>query len=56
MLVSSELANIPSVERLVDIWAERYLPHLPEINLADDPVLRDKLRHAAAVSGRIETV
>jgi len=55
MLVSSELAHVPSVERLVSIWAERYLPRLSELDLADSPADRDELRRMSTVSGRVET-
>ncbi|MGB5974631.1 MAG: hypothetical protein WBG38_15005 [Nodosilinea sp.] len=55
MLVSSQLAQVPSVERLVDLWAERYLPRLSKLGLADDPGVRDALRSASASSGRAQT-
>lgn len=54
MLVSSQLTRSPSVERLVNIWAERYLPHLNNLVLAENPGVRDELRSASKASGRAQ--
>ncbi|MBD0334448.1 MAG: hypothetical protein ICV62_03070 [Cyanobacteria bacterium Co-bin13] len=56
MLVSSQLSQVPTVERLVDIWADRYLPNLSISSLGNDPSMRSDLREASSPDGRAQTV
>lgn len=55
MLVSTQLVGVPTVDRLVEIWSNRYLPDLSTLPLADDPLIREELRHASSSAGRAET-
>ncbi|HEY9881268.1 MAG TPA: hypothetical protein V6D29_22625 [Leptolyngbyaceae cyanobacterium] len=56
MLVSSQLFQAPTVERLVTIWTDRYLPDLSILSLDRDPLIRSQLREAASQTGRAQTV
>jgi Phycobilisome protein len=56
MLVSSQLSQTATVERCVQIWANRYLPDLSQLPIGDDPAARQALRLAAAPAGRSQTV
>lgn len=56
MLVSSQLSQVPTVESLVSLWAERYLPNLSRLPLGDDPEVRHELRETASRKGRAQTV
>lgn len=55
MLVSAQLSQVPTVDRLVSIWADRYLPNLSVLSIGDDPLIRSELRDAASPSGRART-
>ncbi|MBD0266947.1 MAG: hypothetical protein ICV77_01510 [Cyanobacteria bacterium Co-bin8] len=55
MLVSSQLSQVPTVERLVNIWADRYLPNLSILSLGNDPSMRSELREASSQNGRAQT-
>ncbi|NER83891.1 MAG: hypothetical protein F6K42_30980 [Leptolyngbya sp. SIO1D8] len=54
MLVSSQLSEVPAVERLVNIWAARYCPDLSVLSVGSDPVVRHQLREAASENGRVQ--
>lgn len=56
MLVSSQLSQVATVERCVQIWANRYLPDLSPLSIGNDPAAREALRLAAGPAGRSETV
>lgn len=56
MLVSSQLLQVPTVEQLVDIWADRYLPNLSILSISNDSSIRRDLRDAASPIGRTQTV
>jgi Phycobilisome protein len=56
MLVSAQLSGVPTVERLVPIWADRYLPDLSLLPIGDDALIRRQLREAALSSGRAQMV
>lgn len=55
MLVSSKLSQVPTVERLVKIWADRYLPDLSTLSIGNDPLIRSELRDASLPKGRAQT-
>lgn len=55
MLVSSQLSQVPTVENLVSLWADRYLPDLSRLPIGDDPEVRHQLREAASKQGRTQT-
>lgn len=56
MLVSSQLSQVPTVDRLVSLWADRYLPNLATLPLSEDASVRHQLRIAASANGRAQTV
>lgn len=56
MLVSSQLSQVPTVEHLISLWSDRYLPNLSSLGIGDQPLVRNQLRRAATQSGRAETV
>lgn len=56
MLVSSQLSQVPTVERLVELWADRYLPDLSLLSLGRDVLARKELRQVSTPSGRAATV
>ena len=55
MLVSAELVRVPTVDRLVKIWSDRYLPDLSPLPLGNEPSVLHELRHAASRAGRTQT-
>lgn len=55
MLVSAQLAQVPTVDRLVKLWADRYLPDLFALPLGEDPSTLRKLREASSAAGRSQT-
>jgi hypothetical protein len=54
MLISSDLRSYPTVERLIQIWVERYAPQIPFS--VKHPVIYDTLIQIASPEGRLETV
>ncbi len=56
MLVSSQLSQTPTVERLIHIWADRYLPDLSPLSIGTDSAARNALRDASSSNGRAQTV
>lgn len=56
MLVSSRLSQDQTVEHLVSIWANRYLPNLSILPIADKASIRRELREATSPEGRTQTV
>lgn len=55
MLVSAELAQVPTVNRLVKLWSDRYLPDLSSLTIDGDSLITTELREATSLSGRIRT-
>lgn len=56
MLVSSSLVEVPTVNRLVELWSNRYLPNLTASSLGHSATAHDELRHASSAKGRAQTV
>jgi Phycobilisome protein len=56
MLVGSQLSQVPTVERLVTLWGDRYLPDLSILSIGNDPHVRNELRKASSPVGRTQTV
>ncbi|WOD38546.1 hypothetical protein [Nodosilinea sp. E11] len=56
MLVSSSLIEVPTVNRLVELWSNRYLPNLKTLPLGQDTQIHNELRHASSAQGRAETL
>lgn len=56
MLVSAQLSQVPTVDHLVHIWADRYLPDLSGLSIGNDPLIRSELRDASSPNGRSRTV
>ncbi|MGJ3245608.1 MAG: hypothetical protein ACFE0I_05965 [Elainellaceae cyanobacterium] len=55
MLISTHLAEIPSVKSLVKLWAERYTPDVSLLSQNQDPLVYRALVQAASQEGRIVT-
>lgn len=55
MLVSTRLAKVSSVDRLIKVWANRYVPDVLSLPLRQDPSLRSALITAASPEGRAAT-
>ncbi|NER78898.1 MAG: hypothetical protein F6K42_04835 [Leptolyngbya sp. SIO1D8] len=53
--MSSQLSEIPAVERLANIWSARYLPDLSALPISNDPAVRQQLREAASGGSRTQT-
>jgi len=56
MLVGSQLSQVPTVECLVTIWGDRYLPNLSTLSIGNDPLIRNELRETSSPAGRTQTV
>lgn len=56
MLVSSSLVEVPTVNRLVELWSNRYLPSLSTLSLGHSATAHDDLRYASSAKGRAQTV
>ena len=54
MLISSQLSEVPTVERLINIWAARYLPDLSVLPIGNNPLVRNELRAASSENGRTQ--
>lgn len=55
MLVVPRSLQTPSVKHLVKIWAERYMPILPDLSSTTDPLSLSSLFEAASSEGRAFT-
>ena len=55
MLVSSQLSEVPTVQRLVTIWAARYYPDLSLLPIDIDPLTRRQLQKDSSLEGRTRT-
>lgn len=54
MLISSDISHAPTVQKLTEIWAERYQPQLPLS--AQSPFFANALAQAVSPEGRRQTV
>lgn len=55
MLVSSQLSHVPTVELLVEIWADRYLPNLSTLPIGTNFLIRHEVRETSSHAGRAKT-
>ncbi|NJP12604.1 MAG: hypothetical protein HC866_26665 [Leptolyngbyaceae cyanobacterium RU_5_1] len=55
MLVKTELAQTPSVKRLVKAWSQLYTLNFQSIALTQDPSFYTKLTEAISLEGRVKT-
>lgn len=55
MLVSSQISQVPSVQRLVNIWAARYHPNLSLLPLGRDAQVRSQFQADSSSEGRTQT-
>jgi hypothetical protein len=55
MLVSAKLVGVPTVDRLVKIWSDRYLPDLSALSIGSNPSILGELRQASSSAGRVQT-
>ncbi|NJP10037.1 MAG: hypothetical protein HC866_11605 [Leptolyngbyaceae cyanobacterium RU_5_1] len=55
MLIKTELANDPSVNRLIQAWNQLYTPNFDALALSQDPSLCIKLAEAVSPAGRAKT-
>ncbi|NET38138.1 MAG: hypothetical protein F6K19_40085 [Cyanothece sp. SIO1E1] len=56
MLVSSKLSQVPTVQRLVNIWAARYFPNLSLLPISKEPLIWSELQDASSAKGRTHTI
>ena len=56
MLKTTSFVNTPSVERLVKLWAERYVPDLSTLSSSASCLTSSELLEAASPQGRAKTV
>ncbi|MDB9525550.1 hypothetical protein PN498_06090 [Oscillatoria sp. CS-180] len=55
MLIPAHFNNVPTVERLVKVWSDRYFPDLSLLDIGQDSNVQSQLREAASSQGRIQT-
>ncbi|MBO3463938.1 hypothetical protein, partial [Aetokthonos hydrillicola] len=56
MIKTVQIFENSSVERLLNLWAQRYAPDLSSLDLYSNPSNYDRLRHTNSEQGRSETV
>lgn len=56
MLVTTRFVNNSSVERLIQLWAQRYIPDLSTLSSKPDRLVLSELIEAASPEGRTKTV